>query len=327
MIGNPAEQDSLKKGREMGQTETIQEKIQHRINQAEKEFPQYQSLLPFWDQILSIQEAFTERIRSGLNPKEDPRWKLKMEEGFPLLSWLDVPVDENLMEELFRILCQAAVRANAKFKEEIPKVEKWLEGKARDFTEWTRLFLQEDGKPFAQKIRDYGLDVDIMVFLFLNSWKPFLKALAREIGQKTGVSQKTWEKGYCPICGAMPLLSFIHEEGKRSGVCAACESTWSMPRIFCPYCENTQPEKLHYFFQEENEGLRLDVCNSCRHYLKTLDLRKKEINPVPVIEDLLTTHLDLWAQEKGYKKLPLFGKVFGGRSDHGNSFQSLAGKE
>ena len=109
----------------MNQVETVQEKIQLRITQAKKESPQYKALLPFWDQILSIQEAFSERIRSGLSEKEDPLWKIKREEGFPLLSWPDVPVDGQLMAELFQALCQAAGEANLKFKEEVPKIKKW----------------------------------------------------------------------------------------------------------------------------------------------------------------------------------------------------------
>jgi FdhE protein len=311
----------------MNQVETVQEKIQHRINQAQKEFPQYTALLSFWDKILSIQEAFGERIRAGLGEKEDPLWKLKTAEGFSLVSWQEVPVDGRLMSELFGSLCQATRETNPKFRQEIPRIEEWHEEKNRDFIEWTRLFLQEDGQPFTRKIRDYGLDADMMIFLFFNSWKPFLKFLALKMGSKVQTSQESWGKGYCPVCGAMPLLAILQEDGKRSGVCGACETAWSLPRLFCPYCENTQPETLRYFFQEDQEGFRLDVCEACRHYLKTLDLRKKGMSPVPVIDDLLTTHLDLWAQKKGYKKLPLFSNVFWGKSDHGNSFQSLAGKE
>ena len=135
-----------------------------------------------------------------------------------------------------------------------------------------------------------------------------------------------WERGYCPICGSRPLLAFLQEDGKREVVCSACETIWAVPRLFCLNCENRDQKTMGYFFVETHEGARLDVCSLCRHYIKTLDLRKKGSSLIPVLEDLLTTHLDLWAQKKGYKKLPLLGSLMEEKKAHEDPLQGLAGK-
>jgi formate dehydrogenase maturation protein FdhE len=46
----------------------------------------------------------------------------------------------------------------------------------------------------------------------------------------------------------------------------------------------------------------VDACESCHTYLKTIDLSKSGL-AVPVVDELATIPLSLWAQEKGYRKL------------------------
>src|SRR5437588_8683670 len=46
-----------------------------------------------------------------------------------------------------------------------------------------------------------------------------------------------------------------------------------------------------------NEG-----CDTCGHYIKTVDLTKNGL-AVPVVDELATIPLNLWAQEHGYVKL------------------------
>jgi len=64
---------------------------------------------------------------------------------------------------------------------------------------------------------------------------------------------------------------------------------------------NRDPEDLGYFEAEGEEGLRVYFCNSCHRYLKTIDSRVfEEVAPLE-LESLATLHLDLIAEENGYK--------------------------
>jgi FdhE protein len=49
---------------------------------------------------------------------------------------------------------------------------------------------------------------------------------------------------------------------------------------------------------------RIDLCDSCRHYIKTIDVRALDA-PDPCLEDLATLHLDVIAGEKGYSRVVL----------------------
>ncbi len=311
----------------MNGTIPSQEKILLRVRREKKEHPEYATFLDFWEKILSIQLSFLKKIKVDEIEFPGSLISQKLGEGVPLLSWKTVPVEEGLFKELFTAFCRATRESNPKFEVEIPKIEKWLEDDGPSFSIWLNLFLREEGKSFLQKAADEGLDPEVMIFLFFSSWKPFMKARSEILASRLAKTRYEWARGYCPICGSGPLWSFFKEDGKRAAVCSVCETVWLIPRLFCTNCNNTDQKTLRYFFVQEDEGNRIEVCDLCRHYLKTLDLGKKGGDLIPVLEDLLTTHLDLWARKKGYKKLPLFGKLTGGEPSDEDPFQGLAGKE
>jgi formate dehydrogenase maturation protein FdhE len=48
--------------------------------------------------------------------------------------------------------------------------------------------------------------------------------------------------------------------------------------------------------------VRLEECRSCSRYIKSFD-RRADGSAVPVVDDLATIELDLWAREHGLKRL------------------------
>lgn len=139
----------------------------------------------------------------------------------------------------------------------------------------------------------------LFVFLLGESLRPFLiLAALRSAGH---LQKETWAQGYCPLCGGFPAMGEIREEGKRILHCQLCWTEWVFPRLKCPYCGNDDQEKLTYFQVTGEAGNRVDVCLSCRHYLKTIDSRERgEIDAE--MEDYLTLHLDQLAQQEGYTR-------------------------
>jgi FdhE protein len=286
------------------------EKIKQRIEEDKKRHPQYEPFLDFWEQLLSIQAAFTAQYPGETLPSTEPLKQLKLKEGFPFFSFKNFPVDAARFRDLFQEILKGISAANPKMTEQIPLIEKWLTGEGRNLDRWLTLLFQEDGQPFIRAAASCGLDPEILLFLFLAGWKPFLKSQAQVLAQDPELDWATWSKSYCPVCGGMPLLAYLEEGGKRFGTCSVCEFTWAIPRFVCPYCENTDQQKFSYFFTEKEKSLRLEVCGACQHYLKIIDLREWMVDPIPLLDDLVTTHLDLWARNKGYQRIPLSDRLF-----------------
>ena len=56
------------------------------------------------------------------------------------------------------------------------------------------------------------------------------------------------------------------------------------------------------FTAEQFPHVRIEACDICRTYLKTIDLTK-DGRAVPVVDDIASISLDLWARDRGYTRL------------------------
>jgi FdhE protein len=113
----------------------------------------------------------------------------------------------------------------------------------------------------------------------------------------------------CQFCGGAPQLSILHttselEGGGRQLLCATCLTTWPFRRVVCPSCGEEDDRKLGYFHTPAFDHLRVDGCDSCRHYVKTVDLTRLGL-AVPLVDEVAGAPLDVWACDHGYQKLEL----------------------
>jgi FdhE protein len=147
-----------------------------------------------------------------------------------------------------------------------------------------------------------GIDDDVidLVDLFLEeSLRPALEKVVEKYGKS--VAKAGWAEGYCPICGKEPKIGEIREEeGRRFLFCTQCGFEWRFMRIKCPFCGNEEQQTLAYFSIEGEEKYRVDVCNECKRYIKTVDFRETKEEADLDVEDIATLHLDMLANEEGY---------------------------
>jgi FdhE protein len=111
----------------------------------------------------------------------------------------------------------------------------------------------------------------------------------------------------CPFCAGQPVVSARRTPPEshgaaRSLVCALCGRETPFARIRCPACEEADPHKLPSFQGEDNAAARIEACETCKRYVKSIDLTL-DARPIPEVDDLLTIALDLWAVEQGYERV------------------------
>jgi FdhE protein len=109
----------------------------------------------------------------------------------------------------------------------------------------------------------------------------------------------------CPFCRQRPATGVLRDAGqgtRRALVCGLCFTEWPFERIVCPSCEERRFAALPVYTAEQVSGVRVDACDSCGVYLKTIDA-SKDNTVVPDVDDLATVTLDLWAREHGYRRL------------------------
>ena len=109
--------------------------------------------------------------------------------------------------------------------------------------------------------------------------------------------------GLCPFCGRKPGFAILRPLGDgaaRSLGCTFCLNEWEFRRILCAGCGEQTEQKLPVFTAGDN--IRVECCDSCRTYIKTIDLTK-DGNAEPIVDEMASAPLDFWAQERGYAKL------------------------
>ncbi len=109
----------------------------------------------------------------------------------------------------------------------------------------------------------------------------------------------------CPRCSCRPQVGVLRQQGdgaRRSLICALCATEWPYRRIVCAACGEESVDKLPVYVAEQLGHVRVEACDTCRHYIKTIDLTKNG-HAVPVVDELAAIPLSLWADERGYVKL------------------------
>ena len=109
----------------------------------------------------------------------------------------------------------------------------------------------------------------------------------------------------CPRCNSLPLLGVLRPEGdggKRFLLCGFCGLEWEFRRILCAKCGEEQETNLPVYVAEQFPHIRMECCETCKHFLRTIDLTK-DGNAVPAVDDLAALPLSLWAEEHGYQRI------------------------
>src|SRR5215469_13014179 len=133
---------------------------------------------------------------------------------------------------------------------------------------------------------------------FLQPYAEFRASLAPHAPQVT-------TPRLCPLCGSRPLLGVLRPEGdggKRFLLCSFCSQEWEFRRILCSTCGEEAEDRLPVYIAEDSPHVRVEACDTCKFYLRTIDLTR-DGNAIPLVDDLAAIPHTLWASEQGYSRL------------------------
>lgn len=270
-------------------------KLQDNLKKIEKykdASPHYKELLDIYGDILILREKFSRRKEKTVFKLDDRYVEKKLEGGLPLVDLSRENIDLSGPKAYFLELMKIAERINA---EETCAIVEDLETGALDFKEMIReTFVQSEAD-------DDNADdsFDLLGFFVEESLRPALEEVAERYAER--IRRSRWMEGYCPVCGKEPKIGELRDEdGKRFLFCSQCGTEWNFFRVKCPFCGNEEQKTLSYFTVEEDERYRVDVCDRCKRYIKTIDFRNMPEEPDLDLEDIATIHLDMLANEEGY---------------------------
>ncbi len=135
--------------------------------------------------------------------------------------------------------------------------------------------------------------------------RAFLQPCAEFFGEEMDKPVLLVTATVCPLCAGQPLLGVLRQEGdsgKRFLMCSLCLQEWEFRRILCPACGEETEGKLPVYVAEQFPHIRVEACETCKTYVRTIDLTK-DGHAVPIVDDLAALPLTLWASEHGYSRM------------------------
>jgi FdhE protein len=169
--------------------------------------------------------------------------------------------------------------------------------------------LESKPEAVAQLLRQYWSTPSDLQFFAKACLQPYFKWLVETGGKPVGRSTPISERR-CPSCGGGPQVSFFQqkesgaESGNRDLICGSCLTSWEFRRVVCANCGEERPAKLGYFHSPEFDHVRIEACDTCKHYIKGIDLTRLGY-AVPLVDEVYAAPLDLWARDHGYTKIEL----------------------
>jgi len=275
------------------------DQVKRAIKAVKKNKPVYAEILEFYGRMFAAQQESVSRLQmEPLQIPEDVR-SLKAREKFPLIEINQFAYDKIESGRLFISICRLTHEANPKLADAAQRILNAVDDSVSPEALFTAL-LSGDEAFFENISAALEIEKQVLGFITYNSLKPSLCTCADQLASYLNQSEP-WLQGYCPVCGSAPMLSILEDEGARSLTCSFCWHKWSVKRLYCPFCENSDSKLLHYLFSEEEKDVRVDLCDNCKKYIKTVDTRRADRLIYPPLEQISTLHLDIKAREEGFE--------------------------
>jgi len=135
--------------------------------------------------------------------------------------------------------------------------------------------------------------------------RAFLQPFAERVRECSSLPGSGVAPSHCPLCGRKPGVAVLRPQGdggRRSLVCSFCLAEWDFRRIVCAACGEEHDSKLPVYVAEDFDYIRVECCDTCNQYIKAIDMTKNGLAE-PVVDEIASCPLDLWAQQHGYSKI------------------------
>lgn len=274
------------------------EQIQKAAASLKALLPEYGALLSFYEQLCMAQE--NNKLQISLDPIviAPEVLQLKHRERLPLVDVTEFVFDASAGQDLLGQICEIIRVSDNEMAAAAVRVATAVGGEI-EIEPLFRHLLSGDDAYFTDTAGRIGSDKNTLAFIAYNSLKPSLTVCAEQLSAYL-TDHTEWKSGYCPVCGNLPAIALLDPDGRRFLSCSFCWHEWPMPRVYCPFCSNTDGKKLNYLYSETEKTFRLDCCEQCRKYIKVIDARSAGRVVYPPLEQVASLHLDIKAREAGF---------------------------
>jgi len=284
---------------EVSSTEERLKRLKKTITKIKKEMPSLENILKSYGKVFAERAGLREELPFLINVRISSPDPLRFSQGMTLMNEVIFPLSTDSMEKVTERMVPVLARAFPHIRPILKNLKKALKKNQLDLKTCMESMLHNREEIINQSALQLETDPLTLKFILGQLFKPLIEKQAEGLGSVT--QNLNWKKGYCPVCGSFPVLSYLKEtEGQRWLMCGLCSHKWRFMRTQCPFCENEDPKKLELCFVEDRAYERAEMCYQCKRYLVGIDLRKYPYEFIPEVAVAGMMYLDVLAQEKGF---------------------------
>ena len=288
------------KGGFMAVTEKMPlEQIQVAADALKRRQPDLTALLTFYESIYQFQEAEKSQVQIGPMRLDASALKQRLNEAAPLAAPPEFRFDVSSCARMFTSVCRLIRNSENRMADSVQPLQERFDQESRIDALCTHL-LEGNDTYFNDMASQLQIDKTSIAFVAYHSIRPSVLVCAEQLAAYLNAEQDINNR-HCSVCGHLPGMAVLEKEGRRRLSCSFCEHRWAVRRVFCPYCGETDPTQLQYFYSDPDSEYRIDVCDHCHYYLKTIDTRKTDRPVYLPLEHVASLHMDINAQDKGYQ--------------------------
>jgi FdhE protein len=280
-------------------TEEHVKRIKKTVAKIKKEMPSLAIILNTYGKVFAERAKFKEELPLLLNVRISSPDPLRFSQGMTLMNEGIFPLATDSMENVRDRMIPVLSKAFPKTKPVLRKLKAALKKNQLNLKDYMKSMLNGQDEIISQTASRLETDPLTLKFILGQLFKPLIEKQAASLSSV--IKNIAWKKGYCPVCGSFPVLSYLKGvEGQRWLMCGLCSHEWRFMRTQCPCCENEDPKKSELCFVEDRAYERAEMCHQCKRYLVGADLRKYPYDFIPEVAIAGMMYLDVLCQEKGF---------------------------
>ncbi|MCL4267319.1 MAG: formate dehydrogenase accessory protein FdhE [Anaerolineae bacterium] len=273
------------------------ERVISALDELTDEYPDLIGAVDFYEEVLPLLEQSWPSLHGlhlDMNEAGD-----KLRQGVPLL-WGEFSTAAGSAPnmELFLTLCRLATEGGNEDGQVL--MQTVLNGDV-DLRPLLTAALTLDRATLTTTARSLNIELLTIEAILRHLLMPIVRAYSDAFGQALDFAE--WRRGYCPVCGDWPLFGELHGRDRlRHLRCGRCTASWRFKRLECIWCGTTKRDELSFLYELAVQTWRVDVCDHCRGYVKTLVSFDPLEADMLLVHDLRTLHMDQLATDAGYKR-------------------------
>ena len=265
----------------------------------------FEKYLNFHEDLLKVQVKNMQRLVAIISFKKLNKINVddKLKNGQHIVTPQNLIIDEKELEEIFDEIVPV-IKKYYRSNKELKKLEDLNDKRKFSLKILVENIVTHEHQNWEDLAAQLSLSKRMLFKIGEYISTPYLELCAEYFTKK--IQNKKWEQPKCPICGSHPSMALVNDQSEFKTLwCQLCDTEWKFKTDTCPFCNNNDLKTAKFIFPPDKSPHRIDACDNCETYLKTIDEQMTIKKPNFVVEYLTTYHLDLLALETGYHRYTL----------------------